>query len=574
MANLINLEGVTVAHGTKLLLDAVSLGVSDTDRIGVVGRNGGGKTTLLKTLLKVEQPHSGRVTHVGGLRAGVLTQDVRVDTALTAHQAVLGDTAEHTWAGDARVREVLDGLGLHEVGLDAVVGTMSGGERRRVALAALLVGDHDLLVLDEPTNHLDVEGVAWLAAWLKQRRGAHVVVTHDRWFLDEVNESTWEVHDGQVDSYDGGYSAYVLARAERDRIADVTEARRQNLARKELAWLRRGPPARTSKPKFRIDAANTLIADVPPPRDDIALQQFATARLGKQVYDVEGLTLSFGDRVLFDDVTWHVGPGDRVGVIGVNGAGKSTLLKLLVHGDPRVRVGQTVRAAYLSQEVAELDPALRVLEAVEEVAKQVDLGGKSVGASTLCDRFGFTGNAQWTRVGDLSGGERRRLQILRLLMSEPNVLLLDEPTNDLDIDTLRALEDVLDGWPGTLLVVSHDRYFLERVTATTVSLMGDGSVKALPGGIDEYLQKRVRRAAAAPVPVPKAKGDSRLAKKELTRLEREIVKHDKREAELHAALAEAATDYERAAALDAELREVLAAKEQAEEAWLLLSEDL
>jgi ATP-binding cassette subfamily F protein uup len=574
MANLINLEDVTVAHGTKLLLDRVSLGVSDTDRIGVVGRNGGGKTTLLKTLLKVEVPHSGRVTHVGGLRAGVLTQDVRVDTSLTAHQAILGDTAEHTWAGDAKVREVLDGLGLHEVGLDAVVGTMSGGERRRVALAALLIGDHDLLVLDEPTNHLDVEGVAWLARHLRERRSALVCVTHDRWFLDQVCTRMWDVQRGAVYEYEGGYSAYVLARAERDRIADVTEARRQNLARKELAWLRRGPPARTSKPKFRIDAANALIADVPPPRDDIALQRFATARLGKQVYEVADLSLSFGDRVLFDRITWHVGPGDRIGVIGVNGAGKSTLLKLLVHGDPNVRVGQTVKPAYLSQEVAELDPSLRVLEAVEEVAKQVDLGGKPVGASTLCDRFGFTGNAQWTRVGDLSGGERRRLQILRLLMGEPNVLLLDEPTNDLDIDTLRALEDVLDGWPGTLLVVSHDRYFLERVTSTTVSLMGDGSLQALPGGIDEYLQKRVRRAAAAPVAVPKPKGDTRLAKKELTRLEREIAKHDRREAELHALLAEAATDYERTAALDAELRSVQAEKEQAEEAWLLLSEEI
>jgi len=573
VANLVNLEDVTVAHGTKLLLDRVSLGVSDTDRIGVIGRNGGGKTTLLKTLLKVEQPHSGRVTHVNGLRAGVLTQDVRLPLDVTARGAIVGDAAEHEWAGDARVREVLDGLGLHEVGLDALVGTMSGGERRRVALAALLVGEHDLLVLDEPTNHLDVEGVAWLAAWLKQRRGAHVVVTHDRWFLDEVNEATWEVHDGRVDAYDGGYSAYVLARAERDRIADVTEARRQNLARKELAWLRRGAPARTSKPKFRIDAANALIADEPPPRDEIALQRFATARLGKQVYDVEGLSLSFGDRVLFDDVTWRVGPGDRVGIVGVNGAGKSTLLKLLVEGRPPVRVGQTVKPAYLSQEVAELDPSLRVLEAVEAVAKQVDLGGKPVGASTLCDRFGFTGNAQWTRVGDLSGGERRRLQLLRLLMSEPNVLLLDEPTNDLDIDTLRALEDVLDGWPGTLLVVSHDRYFLERVCSTTVSLMGDGTLAALPGGIDSYLEKRVRRSAPA-APPPRPKGDTRLAKKELTRLEREIAKHDKREAELHALLAEAATDYERAAALDAELRDVLAAKEEAEEAWLLLSDEI
>jgi ATP-binding cassette subfamily F protein uup len=576
--NLINLEDVTVAHGTKLLLDRVSLGVSDNDRIGVVGRNGGGKTTLLKTLVKTEEPHSGRVTHAGGLRVGVLTQDVRIDERLTAHQAILGDTAEHTWAGDAKVREVLDGLGLHEVGLDAVVGSMSGGERRRVALAALLIGDWDLIVLDEPTNHLDVEGVAWLAAWLKGRRGAHLVVTHDRWFLDEVNETTWEVHDGVVDSYDGGYSAYVLARAERDRMASTAEQKRVQLAKKELAWLRRGPPARTSKPKFRIDAANALIADEPPPRDDIALQRFATARLGKQVYDAEHVSLAFGDRVLFGDVTWRVGPGDRIGIVGVNGAGKSTLLKMLV-GQVQpdagvVKVGQTVKVAYLSQEVAELDPMLRVLEAVEQVAKQVDLGGKPVGASSLCDRFGFTGNAQWTRVGDLSGGERRRLQLLRLLMGEPNVLLLDEPTNDLDIDTLNALEDVLDGWPGTLLVVSHDRYFLERTTTVTSSLMGDGTIKALPGGVDEYLAKRIRRAASSPVAAEKPKGDTRAARKELQKLERQLVQLDKREAELHAAMAEQAADHDAVLRLNEELHEVRSRKETVEHDWLELSEQL
>ena len=575
--NLINLEDVTVAHGTKLLLDRVSLGVSEGDRIGVVGRNGGGKTTLLKTLVRTEDPHSGRVTHAGGLRVGVLTQDVQIDPRLTAHQAILGDTAEHTWAGDARVREVLDGLGLHTVGLDSVVGTMSGGERRRVALAALLIGEWDLLVLDEPTNHLDVEGVAWLAAWLKGRRGAHLVVTHDRWFLDEVNETTWEVHDGIVDAYDGGYSSYVLARAERDRNASTAEQKRLQLVKKELAWLRRGPPARTSKPRFRIDAANALIADEPPARDDIALQRFATARLGKQVYDVEDVSLSYDGRVLFDHVTWRVGPGDRIGIVGVNGAGKSTMLKMLVdevHPDiGEVKVGQTVKAAYLSQEVAELDPALRVLEAVEQVAKQVDLGGKPVGASSLCDRFGFTGNAQWTRVGDLSGGERRRLQLLRLLMGEPNVLLLDEPTNDLDIDTLNALEDVLDGWPGTLVVVSHDRYFLERTTTVTSSLMGDGTVKALPGGVDEYLAKRVRQAPAE-APKSKGGGDSRAAKKELSRVEREIGRLDQRGAKLHTAMAEQAADHEAVLALDEQLRAVQAEKAALEDSWLELSEQV
>jgi ATP-binding cassette subfamily F protein uup len=585
--NLVNLERVTVAHGTKLLLDEVSLGVSEGDRVGIVGRNGGGKTTLLKTLLKVEEPHSGRVTHAGSLRVGVLTQDVRIDPTWTARKAVVGDAAEHTWAGDARVREVMDGLGLHDLGMDARVETMSGGERRRVALAALLIQEWELLVLDEPTNHLDVEGVAWLAAHLKSRSPsqAHLVVTHDRWFLDEVNDATWEVHDGVVDTYVGGYSAYVLARAERDRMAAVTEQKRVNLVRKELAWLRRGPPARTSKPQFRIDAANALIADEPAPRDDVALQRFATARLGRSVYDVEQVSLAFGDRILLDRVTWHAGPGDRIGVVGVNGAGKSTLLKMLVGQQQpdsgTVKVGQTVKPAYLSQEVAELDPALRVLEAVEAVAGSVDLGGKPVGASSLCDRFGFTGNAQWTRVGDLSGGERRRLQLLRLLMGEPNVLLLDEPTNDLDIDTLNALEDVLDGWPGTLLVVSHDRYFLERVTTSTVSLMGDGSLKALPGGVDEYLEKRVRTrttgsssAGAGGAAARSSAADSRAAKKELQKLERTLSRLDGKEQDLLSRLAESAADYEAVAVLDVELRALRDEKAAAEDAWLELSESL
>ena len=578
--NLVNLENVTVAHGTRLLMDAVSLGVSEGDRIGVVGRNGGGKTTLLKTLVKAEEPHSGRVTHTSGLRVGVLTQDVRVDVRLTAHQAILGEAAEHTWAGDARIREVLDGLGLHGIGLDSVIGTMSGGERRRVALAALLVQEWDLLVLDEPTNHLDVEGVAWLAAHLKQRSPAqaHLVVTHDRWFLDEVNTLTWEVHDGVVDSYDGGYSVYVLARAERDRMASTAEQKRLQLVKKELAWLRRGPPARTSKPQFRIDAANALIADEPPARDDIALQRFSAARLGKTVYELHGVSLAFGKKVLLENVDWNLGPGDRIGLVGVNGAGKSTLLRLLVGQQSpdsgRIVVGQTVKPAYLSQEVAELDPSLRVLEAVEQVAKVVDLGGgKTIGASTLADRFGFTGNAQWTRVGDLSGGERRRLQILRLLMGEPNVILLDEPTNDLDIDTLTALEDLLDGWPGTLVVVSHDRYFLERVTTVTASLMGDGTVAALPGGVEEYLAKRVKAAPAA-APKSKSGGDSRAARKELTRVEREIGRLDKRAVELQAQMAEQATDFVAVAKLDEELRSVHATKDELEHTWLELSDAL
>ena len=579
MSNLVNLEAVTKARGTSVLLDGVSLGIGAGERIGVVGRNGGGKTTLVSVLTRTEPPDDGRVTHVGGLRVGVLPQTVTPPPGATVRSLVLGDAAEHEWAGDARVREVLAGLGLPALGLDSPVATMSGGERRRVALAALLVRELDLVVLDEPTNHLDVEGIEWLARHLTASRSALLVVTHDRWFLDEVCTTTWEVGDGEVRSYEGGYSAYVLARAERERQAASAEARRQNLLRKELAWLRRGPPARTSKPKFRIDAANALIDDVPPPRDAMALRTFATARLGKTVYDVEGATLRVGDRTLLDRVTWLVGPGDRIGIVGVNGSGKTSLLRLLVGdvtpAEGRVVRGKTVRLAYLSQEVAELDGGLRVLEAVEEVARSVDIGGgRTLSASQLLERFGYTGGAQWTRVGDLSGGERRRLQLLRLLMSEPNVLLLDEPTNDLDIDTLQALEDVLDSWPGTLLVVSHDRYFLERTTDRTVALLGDGRLSELPGGVDDYLARR--RAADKPAaPAAKARtGETRAAKKELVRLERTLEKLEQRAARLHAQMAEQATDYAAVSELDAELREVEAERARTEDAWLELSESL
>ncbi len=456
---------------------------------------------------------------------------------------------------------------------------MSGGERRRVALAALLTGEPDLLLLDEPTNHLDVEGIAWLAGHLRARRRALVVVTHDRWFLDEVCDQTWEVAEGRVHAYDGGYSAYVLARAERARLAAAEEERRANLMRKELAWLRRGPPARTSKPRFRIEAANALIADEPPARDSVELQRFATARLGKDVYDVEGVSLEVGDRRLLDHVTWRLGPGDRMGLVGVNGSGKTSLLRLLAGelspASGRVRAGRTVRPAYLSQEVAELDPSWRALEAVERVARVVDLGkGRELSANQLLERFGFGRTRQWTPVGDLSGGERRRLQLLRLLMGEPNVLLLDEPTNDLDIDTLTQLEDVLDGWPGTLVAVSHDRYFLERTCDHVWALPGDGSLRHLPGGVEEYL---ALRAAAASAPEPatppvQPKVDPRARRKEVTRVERALERAERRERELHAQLAEHATDYEAVARLDAELREVTAERERLEEQWLHLTD--
>jgi ATP-binding cassette subfamily F protein uup len=575
--NLVNLEAVGKTYGTTAVLDDVSLGIAADERVGVVGRNGGGKTTLLRVLMRAEPPDTGRVTHTSGLDVGWLPQVVSLPEGATVRDVVVGAAAEHEWAGDARVRAVLDGLGVRER-LDAPVGPMSGGEKRRVALAALLIREHDLLVLDEPTNHLDVEGIAWLAAHLAERRCAQLVVTHDRWFLDAVCTATWEVADGAVRQYEGGYSAYVLARAERERMSAATEARRQNLLRKELAWLRRGPPARTSKPRFRIDAANALIADEPPARDPASLVSFATARLGKTVVDVEDADVAAGDKLLLRRLTWHLGPGDRVGIVGVNGSGKTTLLRVLA-GDlapvtGKVRRGQTVRAAYLDQEVRGLPAGARVLEAVEEVARHVDLGkGRSMSASQLLERFLFDAGSQWTPVADLSGGERRRLQLLRLLMTEPNLLLLDEPTNDLDIETLAALEDLLDGWPGTLVVVSHDRYFVERTCDRVLALFGDGTLRDLPGGVDEYLA-RASDAAVAAAPRRERSGDTRAARKELVRLERLVERLERDEVRLHAALAESATDYAAVGRLDAELRDVQARKAQAEEEWLLLSEEV
>jgi len=570
--NLVNLSRVRKAYSSAVLLDEVSLGIDDADRIGVVGANGAGKTTLLEIIAKEQAPDAGRVTYATGVRAGFLGQHGRLPPG-TVRAVVLGPTFEavHEWAGDARVREILIGLGLHDVGLDAPVEQLSGGERRRVALAALLVRDTELLVLDEPTNHLDVEGVDWLAAHLVGRRGALVVVTHDRWFLDAVATSTWEVADGAVHAYEGGYSAYVLARAERGRVAETTEARRTNLLRKELAWLSRGAPARTSKPRFRLDAAAALVAGEPPPRVSTSLQALSTARLGKSVYDVEAVTVRAGERVLLREATWRVGPGERVAVVGVNGSGKTTLLRLLVGEQQpeagRVRVGATVRPAYLSQQVAELPAGLRVLEAVEEIARYAGLGGAELSASQLLERFGFAAARQWTPVDQLSGGERRRLQLLRLLMGEPNVLLLDEPTNDLDIDTLTALEDLLDTWPGTVIVVSHDRYLVERVCDTVVALLGDGGIAALPGGVTEYLRRRSQIAVAPPVARDR-RVDSRAARRELTRLERLVSRLEAREAQLHEQMTQVASDFAQVSTLDAELRQVAAEREAAEHAWL------
>jgi ABC transport system ATP-binding/permease protein len=579
--NLVNLEAVRKTHGTTTVLGDVSLGVADGERIGVVGRNGGGKSTLLRVIQGVETVDTGRVTRTGDLGVGRLGQHDELAPSATVLDAVVGTRAEHEWAGDARVRAVLDGL-LTGIAEDSLVGTLSGGERRRVALAALLVADPRLLLLDEPTNHLDLEAVAWLAGWLRTRRGALVVVTHDRWFLDEVCEQTWEVGDGSVHRYDGGYAAYVLARAERERQSAAEEQRRRNLLRKELAWLRRGPPARTSKPQFRIDAANALIAGEPPPRDSVELQRFAANRLGKDVVDLHDVSLSYGDRILLRDITWHLGPGDRIGLLGPNGAGKTTLLRLLT-GDLRptagkVRTGRTVVPAYLSQEVAELPPELRVLEAVEQIAQRVELGrGREATASQLLERLGFPAARQWTPVGDLSGGERRRLQLLRLLMRGPNLLVLDEPTNDLDVDTLAEVEDVLDGWAGTLVVVSHDRWFLERVCDGLWAVPGDGSLRHLPGGVDDYLALRraVTSAASVGRTPTTSKGDAgvaRDARKQLQRIERRLERLTKEEQRLHDAMAAQATDYERVSALDEQLRELLAERSALEEEWLEVAE--
>ena len=562
MANLINLENVSKSWGLKTLLDGVSLGVQTGERIGVVGLNGGGKTTLLEVLTGVEEPDSGRVSHNSDLRMAVVTQRANLRDEDTVADVVLAPLGLQTfeWASNALVREVLGGLGVAELGLDTKVGGLSGGERRRVNLAAALVRDLDLVVLDEPTNHLDVEGVQWLAEHLLSRKIAIVVVTHDRWFLDIVANVTWEVHDGRVDIYEGGYNDWIFARAERARQADAIEQRRQNLARKELAWLRRGAPARTSKPRYRIESAEALIADVPSPRDSVELTAFSRQRQGKVVIELEDARVEAPDgRMLVDHLTWRLSPGERIGLVGVNGSGKTTLLRTLAGEHPlaegRRIQGQTVRLGWLRQELDDLDPTMRLIDAVEDVASYVQLGKKELSASQLAERLGFSAKRQRTPVGDLSGGERRRLQLTRVLMAEPNVLLLDEPTNDLDIDTLQELESLLDSWPGTLVVISHDRYLIERVADSTWALFGDGNLTNLPRGIEQYLEVRRDMAAAAgsgPLDlgekdravVEKQAGlssqEERELKKQLNALERKIAKLDPKIWKIHADMATAA----------------------------------
>jgi ATP-binding cassette subfamily F protein uup len=595
VANIVNLDRVNKGYGAAgQLLTDVSLGLDDDARVGIVGLNGAGKSTLLRMLAKTEEPDSGRVTHRRDLRVATLPQTMTFAEGTTVRDVVLGTSwlpqgmgAEHEWAGDAGVRTIMSGLGMGHLGLDAAVDSMSGGERRRVALAALLVRDSELLILDEPTNHLDVAGVDWLARHLLTRRGALVVVTHDRWFLDAVCTATWEVVDEQVHLYEGGYAAWTLSRMERQRVAAVLEARRQNLLRKEIAWLRRGPPARTSKPQFRIDAANALIADVPPVRDTVSLQRLATSRLGKQVYDLENVRLLAGPKMIFDDLTWQVGPGDRIAILGANGAGKTTLLRMLAGltkaDGGRLVTGSTVRSAFLSQELRELPGDLRLLEAVEEVAKRVRLGDRELSAGQLAEVFGFTDKRIWTPVGDLSGGERRRLQLLRLLAAEPNVLLLDEPTNDLDTDTLASLEDLLDSWPGTMIVASHDRYLVERVTDQAYGMFGDGRLVHLPGGVDEYLARvgtgapdavPAKQAQAAPAATGLSAAEARQARKDLVRLERQLGKLEERVFKINEKLADHGSDYEKIVELEAQLKTVQEERGRVEQEWLELAEQV
>lgn len=496
MAHLLGCENVHLEYPSKRIFDSVTLGIDEGDRIGVVGGNGDGKSTLLRVLAGDLEPDAGRITRRGGTVIGRLDQADSLDADATVGGSVVGDMPEHEWASDARVRAIIAGL-IADVDWNGRIGELSGGQRRRVDLARVLVGDYDVLMLDEPTNHLDVHAIAWLAEHLKNRwpkkSGALLLVTHDRWFLDEVCLGMWEVHDGRVDQFEGGYSAYVLQRVERAEAAQKAEQKRRNLMRKELAWLSRGAQARSTKPKFRVEAARELIADEPPMRNSLALRQTAMSRLGKQVVDLLGVTAAFGDKTVIDDVTWHIGPGDRFGILGVNGSGKTTLLNLiqglLEPTSGRVKIGTTVKFAFLSQHLNELNVLAdqRVREVLGRYNTRYEIDGKEITPAQLLERLGFEAAHLSAYVRDLSGGQKRRLQLMLVLLDRPNVLILDEPDNDLDTDMLAVVESLLDTWPGTLLLITHDRHLMERVTDDQFALI-DGKVRHVPGGVDEYLR--------------------------------------------------------------------------------------
>ena len=590
MAHLLGAENIHLEFPTRVIFEGVTVGINEGDRIGVVGRNGDGKSTLLSILAGRLEPDEGRVTRRSGLTLGMLDQSDEIDLNQTVGHAIVGDTDEHVWASDPKVRDVLAGL-VTDIDWNASVASLSGGQRRRVALAALLVGQWDVVFLDEPTNHLDVEGIAWLAQHLKKRwptnQGGLVVVTHDRWFLDEVSTSTWEVHDRILEPFDGGYAAYVLQRVERDKMAASSEAKRQNLMRKELAWLRRGAPARTSKPKFRIDAANELIANEPPVRDSVQLSQMAMQRLGKDVVDLEDVSVVFDNHQVLDHITWRIAPGERTGILGVNGAGKSTLLSLvsgsLVPTSGRVKRGKTVKIATLTQRLDELESVQndRVSAVIAEKKTSYSVGGKEMTPGQLLERLGFTSAQLSTPIKDLSGGQKRRLQLLLILLDEPNVLILDEPTNDLDTDMLVAMEDLLDTWPGTLLVISHDRYLLERITDQQYAVMNANFVH-LPGGVDQYLQLRAQQLSGPEKPrtAPSQNKTSSLsgaelrnAQKESAAIERKMAKLQQEISDVHDSMAQHdSSDFEGLA----QLNQKIVAREKEisdlEVRWLELSE--
>ena len=606
VAHLLGGESLHLEFPTRTIFEGITVGLNEGDRIGIVGRNGDGKSTLMKILAGRLEPDSGRVTVRGGTRIGYLDQSDVLDDDHTVGYAIVGDTPEYEWASQARIRDVISGL-VSDLPWDAPISSLSGGQRRRVALASLLAQEWDVLMLDEPTNHLDVEAITWLAGHLKSRwsknAGGLMVVTHDRWFLDEICTDTWEVHDRIVEPFEGGYAAYILQRVERDRQAAAAEAKRQNLMRKELAWLRRGAPARTSKPKFRIDAANALIADVPPVRDTVELKKMAVSRLGKDVVDLENVSVVYDDpsmpggkRPVLKKVTWRIAPGERTGILGVNGAGKSTLLSL-VTGDlkpteGRVKHGKTVKIATLTQQLDELNEVAndRVSDVIGRKKRSYIADGKELSPSQMLERLGFTSAQLSTPVKDLSGGQKRRLQLMLILLDEPNVLILDEPSNDLDTDMLAAMEDLLDTWPGTLLVVSHDRYLMERVTDQQYAVI-DGSFRHLPGGVDEYLalsaagaggsaagsaQARAASSAQASAEpdTPKGSGaELRAAQKESGAIERRLAKLATEQEKLSEQMsAHDASDYAGLAALGEQQQALQGEIDELEMRWLELSE--